>query len=658
MKACELLALTSLLLLDAPHERAEACGASAVTDVGLLMAPARDVVSDLLADPYEGLDTEPMRFFTPFRLAGRDVRDLLGQAEQVADAATDGLTVPVDDAPMLRAIEAGDLPRASREAKLLVSRVLDLPTPLANGAQPQLSRAVEFLELAPGLAALSRPLLTQFFVSRSPTPLSLPPLLSAAQRVRDTPRDELPALFAAEPAHPRAASLAFVALGMRVKRELPSGWPGHIDAPAALWDDLLRAHDAWLKAYPDHPLQGFLRLSKLRVLFLRGDGKRAFDLLLGMYPRHPLRAVWEMRHVLRAGLSPAHVNVQSLQDPVLASAFLRESTALSADAWSALWHTSTAAGNTPWATNFQERLFVHAMRLAAEGKAPVDLQGAPEERGARWNTLHAAALLAASRFDESLAQSALGAAGGQAELHLLRLRAQLCKGDFVGAAEAAEMHGAETLAYTLDVLADEAALRTLSGHRGKLGSRALHALALRHLQQAGVAAAAGAFQGHPGLEASTWQEAARRAADGSPEGRVAFSRWLLSPTAKRILPEAERAYSRGLKRRLDQLEAPAASPPAPAPCPIASERDRLVGLLLFGGRREQALVAIAQALAQTSARGRRGKALLHEGDGLYNRLLSWDASYSEAFPRALAGSEAARTLRAVGKAQGPSPPAP
>jgi hypothetical protein len=656
MKVRLILPFALLFLLDAPRERAGACGASAVTDLGLLMAPAREVVADLLADPYEERDAEPMRFLAPFQLAGRDPRGLLSQAEQSADAPPDSIASPVDGRPMRVAIEAGDLPRASREARLLVERILDLPTPLANAAQPELSRAVEFLELAPGLVGLERPLLVQFFVVRAAGPLSLPPLLSAAQRVRDTARTELPALLAAEPTHVRAASLAFVALGMRVKNELPSGWPGHIDAPDALWDALLRSHDTWLKANPEHPLQGFARLSKLRVLFLRGDGKRAFELLLGMYARHPLRAAWEMRHVLRGGLSPAHVELQKLADPVLASAFLRESSALSPAAWSALWQTSKAAGATPWATNFQERLFVQAMRLSAEGKAPVDLEGAPEQRSPRWNTLHAAALLAASRFDESLAQSALVLGEGRAAASVLSLRAQLCKRDFVGAAEAAEKHGAETLAYTLDVLVDESALHTLSERPDRLGALALHALALRRLQRGGVGAAAAVFQGHSGSEAATWQDAARRAADDSLAGRVALGRWLLTPAGKRILPEPSRAYSRGLKMRLDQLEVPGDGRPVPTVCPIETERDQLASVLLLAGRREQALVAFAQALAQPSANGRRSKALLREGDGLYNRLLNWDASYSQAFPRRLAASDAARALRAAGKGLG-SPPA-
>jgi hypothetical protein len=639
-------ALASLLLM-APHsERASACGGPDIVDVGELLAPQRALVADLLQEPWEGTDLADFTFLHPFELAGRDPRGWLALAMQDPDPSSETHTpaLPkVDLAPWLDALRNGKLDAAKQAAQKVVDQVLDLPAPLAAANASELQRAVEFIELSPTLAGVNKRVLEQFFVLREPSSAALPKPLAEAQQVRDTPREQLVRLFEAQPQHVRAASLELVRLSERVHQELPDGWPGEIAADKAVWDSLERGYDTWLSAHASHPLRDLATLSKLRVVFLRGDGKRAWDLLFAMYPRHMLRVAWEMRHLLLAGQRPDHVDLTSIKDNVLATALVRESSELTPQQWTRLWKRSEQEPNAAWAINLQERLFVQAIRLA-----PKDLAGAPGQRSQRWSELHTAALLAANRNAEALAQAALLDVKDDRVAAKLRAHAHMRQCAWVDVAEDAQHLGTESLRYVLDVLADEAALRVLMQRPAELGALAKHALSLRLLREDQWSAAAEVWNSNNSGEALAWRDAARLSADKTPAGRLAFAQWLLGSAGARIFPDATRAYARGLKLRLDALDTPT-TPPAAAVCATLQERPLLVAVLLRGGRRERALECYAAALRELEPSSKQARTTLKSADALYNQLLSWDASSSAAYPKLMAASASAVALREAGK---------
>jgi hypothetical protein len=151
-------------------------------------------------------------------------------------------------------------------------------------------------------------------------------------------------------------------------------------------------------------------------------------------------------------------------------------------------------------------------------------------------------------------------------------------------------------------------------------------------------------------EAKAWRDAARLAADNSVAGRPALAKWLLANTGAPIFPDSERGYSRGLKSRLAELDRPDRTPNKAAPsCVTEHERERLVYVLLRGGRRERAFEQYGPALRALANDPKQTQKVLRDADALYNKLLNWDASYPAAFEPLLAASPSALAVREAGK---------
>jgi hypothetical protein len=651
------LSCIGLTFLSPSVQPADACGGTPITDVGELLVPLRTMVADLLQDDFEGFDLEDFRFLRPFELAGRDPEGLFAIARDTVSEDAPQSGGEVDLKPFLGALEQGKLDDAKRAAEAVVKRVLDLPASWASAQAGALQRAVEFLELYPSLAGVEPALLAHFFVARDAKPDALPPQLRMAQQVRDTARAELPPLLTANPKHPRAPSIELVRIAERVHHDLPDGWPGQLDVGKQVWSALEHEYDTWLKTHTTHPLSDLARLSKLRVLYLQGDAKRAWDLLLDMYPRHPLRVAWEMRHILRAGLKPDHIALSKLKDPVLVTALLRESTPLTPTQWAELWQRSEQEPRAAWAGNLQERLFVQAIRLGSEGTPVPQLPAAARRAPQRWAELHAAALLAAHRDQDALAQAKLLEVKDDRIAAKLLAHAYLRQCDWAQAAAATQHLGQESLRYLLEVLASDAALEALSrgNTKDKLALPAQRARALRLLQTDQWQAAADLWPSDSAAaEAKARREATKLAADTSAAGHLRFAKWLRGAQGALLFPDTDRAYSRGLKQRLDALnggpEADTQHTPQGLPEACAMhEREQLSYVLLRGGRRERAFEQYALALDQLDPSSPDAKTTLKEADALYNTIINWDSSWSKSFEPLLAGSSAARQLRDAGK---------
>jgi hypothetical protein len=229
--------------------------------------------------------------------------------------------------------------------------------------------------------------------------------------------------------------------------------------------------------------------------------------------------------------------------------------------------------------------------------------------------------------------------------------------------------GSEELRYFLEVLASDPALASMAQGKGqpgrdKLALPARRARALRLLQGDQWQAAADLWAGDESAEAKARRDAAKLAADTTAAGHLRFAKWLRGPQGALLFPDSERAYSRGLKHRLDVLngvmqdvEQPEPAEPMPERCGMR-EREQLSYVLLRGGRRERALEQYALALAQPVLSSQQAKATVKEADALYNTLINWDSSWSKSFEPLLAASAPAVQLREAGKRVRAKQPAP
>src|SRR5262252_3242873 len=102
---------------------------------------------------------------------------------------------------------------------------------------------------------------------------------------------------------------------------IPDGWASSIrdSVPAARWDELDKLHTEWLRRFASHPLADYVRLSRARLSYFKGDGARAWDELLAMYPRHRERVLGEMRYLVQQGALPASMDDPRLDWPLRAA---------------------------------------------------------------------------------------------------------------------------------------------------------------------------------------------------------------------------------------------------------------------------------------------------------------------------------------------------
>ena len=608
-----------VLLATLGASTALACGGPDVADVGACVASPGVAVNSLVNDGSEENDLEPFRFLDPFVLAHRPLAtDMANRAYQ------DHEFVPAVDtgfAAFEAALTKHDRKAAHEAANKVIATLLALPAPFATPFAIQLSRAVEYLELEPSLSALDVAVADQWLVSRSST-ASLPLPLEQARQIALAPREDLAKLLAADPKQLRAPSLELAVLRQRMAKEIPDGWPGK--DTVAPWKELLAAHDAWLARYATHPLADLARLQKVRVLYLHADNKAAGQVLLELLKRLPGRATWELRHLLLTYRS-IEAELTTIQDPVLMTALLRGSTPLDGPIWAALWARAQQSPKEPWAKNLEERLLANS---GAAGKAlPLEAR----QNAVLWMQLHTAALLTAQQPAAALAQARLLDKTDAVSARLWS-QAALRSGEW---REAVELSGVDEPArrFVLQVVMPEPELEKLATTPGPRRSEAALALAGRKLGDGEWAAGAALLQPVDPKRAALWSEAAKRAADASGPGRLAFARWLKKQP---LFAPTDTAHSRGLKSRLEQK--------------VPTDQPLLAMVLLRTGSRERALEAYAQALLQLPAKSKEASAALREADALYNELINWDAGWGEAYPEALRDSHAAELIRAAGKA--------
>lgn len=647
-----------------------ACGGPYFFPVGEVLAPIDALLEQTLSplDHFgDGFTIEPFLFLYPFHVDPTrqgQVEDLWRLSYENRWNAEGTESVPGNSGASLEGFEAalrrGDADAAEAEARRVVAKVLDMPLALANHNQPAFARALEYLELKPGLAKVPPRILERYFLfvpaadrlwpeppKRPWEMLSLPPALQQGWIVRLAARGDAAKLAELFPQGPRAATLRFIALQEKFRREIPNGWLEEIrkNTSPQTWQGLEGAAEAWLQEFPRHPLADLARLTKLRAYYYQGHSEKAWDLLFSMYPRRLARVLGEMRFLLKQGLNPARAG-DSGQDPVLKTAllpFLKPEPL----AWAQDWRLAERALPAAWALNLQERLLSQAVAMTKDGKPlPVTFPAQAAAPSELWAQLRLMALLQAGQLDAAITQAKL--LKPEAAGDLLRARTHLARREWVQALAVPKLPE-EAKRYLLRVLFDAATLEKLCAEgTAPWRDEACLTLAARE-------AAKGNWNGGAELlkdarRAALWREAGRLASDPSHTGTLAFARFLKAQRGK-IFFSASTDWYRSLNYRLSSLKdavKDAAKNPA-NPWSAAEESRAIQGYFTDTSEWFYALKAYAAWLKAADPKDRAAAKVLQEADQTYNGLINWDNWNSPFWQEYLEKSEWAVAIREAGK---------
>ena len=660
------LAVVALALVAVP---ALPCGGPGADIVDRPLVPVHDyLVRTLYDDDYESHLRLELRFLEPFlRVMPDSVRALVAFAydSNGYPSATDIDTLSRQYereklGAALHAIEQGDYARAETAARRVVSDVLDLPAGLASPYAQALRTAVEVVDVAPSLTPGDRIAAARYFSGDSATLEALaaggalPQVIRAAADIRRLPRSEASGYADAHASSRRLASLRFVALQEAMRTGIPDGWANSVrdSVPSARWDELERLHADWLRRFANHPLADYVRLSRVRLLYFRGDGARAWDDLLAMYPRHRERVLGEMRYLVQQGVLPESIDDPRL-DWSLRTALVPEMHVTS-DQWSAYWQATEAHAGEPWTIAMQERLLWHAVKLAESARSlPSRFPRQPADPTALWAKLRLLALLEAGDLDGATAQADRIDASDD-DLGAIHIRIHLLRGDW-GKALAASPPGVPPTAYLVRVLAPQPIVDSLAAAPASpLGDDARLTIAGRRAAAGDWAGASRSVSATDPDKARRWAHTAALAADTSRSGRLAFARWMRDQHGRLFFGE-DTFWLRGLNWRFYTLEHDTTDRSVPPtgldermPWTSAEERAKIDAHVRSSTELYYSLRAYARWLDSATRTTPGLVAVVREADQVYNRLVSWDERNSRFWSTALSQSPEARAIRRAG----------
>ena len=660
------LAVVALALVAVP---AFPCGGPGADIVDRPLVPVHDyLVRTLYDDDYESHLRLELRFLEPFRRVMPDsVRALLAFAydnDRYA-SATDIDTLSghyerVKLGAALHAIEQGDYARAETAARRVVSDVLDLPAGLASPYAQALRTAVEVVDVAPGLTPGDRIAAARYFSGDSATREALavggalPQVLRVASDIRRLTRREANGYADAHASSPRLASLRFVALQEAMRTGIPDGWASSVRdsvAPGG-WDELERLHADWLRRFSSHPLADYVRLSRVRLLYFKGDGARAWDELLSMYPRHRERVLGEMRYLVQQGVLPESIDDPRLDWP-LRTALVSE-VRVTTNQWNAYWQATESDTAEPWTIAMQERLLWQATRLAESTRSlPSRFPQRTAAPTPLWAKLRLLALLEAGDLDGASAQADRIEASDD-DLGAIRIRIHLLRGDW-GKALAASAPGIPTTEYLVRVLAPQLTVDSLAAAQtSPLGNDARLTIAGRRAAAGDWAGASRSVSATDPDKSRRWARTAALAADTSRSGQLAFARWMRDQHGRLFFAE-DTFWLRGLNWRfyaLDHDTTDRSVPPTGLdermPWTSAEERAKIDAHLRSSTELYYSLRAYARWLDGATRTTPGLVAVVREADQVYNRLVNWDERNSRFWSVALTQSQEARSIRRAG----------
>jgi hypothetical protein len=644
------------------------CGGPGADIVDRPLVPVHDYLRrTLYDDEYESQLRPELRFLEPFRRAMPDSVGALLAFAYEGDGyrpAADRDTLPRHYererlGAMARLIEQGDYAGAEATARRVVSDVLDMPAGLASPYAQALRTAVELVELARSLTPGDRVTAARYFSGDSTTRESLaaagalPRVLGAALDIRRLRRSEASVYADAHASSPRLASLRFVALQEAMRAGIPDGWASSTrdSVPPMRWDELERLHADWLRRFPNHPLADYVRLSRVRLLYFKGDDTRAWEELLAMYPRHRERVLGEMRYLVRQGALPESIEGPRFDWPLRAA--LIPEVRLAPEQWDAYWQATESHAGEPWAIVMQERLLWRATKLAESTRSlPSRFPQRPAAPTPLWAKLRLLALLEAGNLDGATAQ-ADSTDDSEDDLGAIRVRLHLLRRDWGKALAAARADDAAT-AYLVRVLAPQPIVDSLAAAAASpLATDVRLTIAARRAAIGDWTGASRSVAATDPDQARRWARTATLAADTSRSGGLAFARWMRDQHGRLFFGE-DTFWLRGLNWRLDaldrdttdRLEPPAFDPRLP--WTAAEERTKIDAHLRSTTELYYSLGAYARWLDGATRSTPGLVAVLREADQVYNRLVNWDESNSRFWSAALTRSPEARSIRRAG----------
>lgn len=646
------------------------CGGPGADVVDAPLVPVRDYLAQVLYDDDFEVRLRPeLRFLEPYHRAMPDsIAGLYAAAYEGGGHSPDS---PPDTAelrveremlePAYDATARGAFPEAVAAARRAVTRILDMNASSASAYREALRTAVEIVDIAPRLTPVDRDVAARYFSGDPSTRQALSasgvlaPVLREAFAIRTLPRDSAAVYADAHPDSPRLASLRFVALQEAMRAGLPDGWAAQVrdSVPAARWTALERLHDEWLRRFGDHPMADYVRLSKVRLFYFKGDDSTAWNELLAMYPRHRERVLGEMRYLVYQSVMPPSLDDARI-DWTLRTALMMEA-GVTPGQWTAYWHASEAHAGEPWALAMQERLLWRAARFAERThRLPAAFPARPAAPTPLWAALRLVALLEAGDLEAAFAQA--DSTSDLVNISAIRVRLHLLRGDWSRAiAVSAEARGDRSGEYLVRVLAPRRVIDSLASiPRAAYRREALLAAAAREAAAGDWRSASRLATGADSALAVTWARTAALAGDTSRAGRLAFARWMRDHHGRLFFGE-DTYWMRGLNWRRRALVGDSSRTPAELPhldprlpWTSADERAKIEAHLRATTELSYALGAYADWLEQATATTPGLAAVVREADQVYNRLINGDQGNSPFWSEELAAGREARAIRRAG----------
>jgi hypothetical protein len=645
------------------------CGGPGAEIVDRPIVRVPEYLSRLLHDDeYESTLRQELRFLEPFNLAMPDSVAAVYEWTYSTGIGQYAFGEPSDSAlranevelmaPAIQALTRGAFAAAAAAARRSVNAVLDLPAGIAQEYRDALRTANELADIAPRLTSIDQAEAVRYFAADAAERAalaranSLTPILREAFEVRSLDRSAAGDYADSHANSPRAGSLRFVAIQQAMRRGIPDGYATQIkdSVPPAKWAELERLHEDWLSRYASHPMADYVRLSRVRLYYFKGDNARAWNELLAMYPRHRQRVLGEMRYLLYNSVEPPSLDDSRIDWP-LRAALLMEVTP-TREQWTSYWRASEVNRSEKWAVPLQERLLWRAAEFAEDGgELPAGFPTRAEAPTQLWAALRLLALIDANDIAAAFAQADLTT--DLVDVPALRSRLYLLRREW-GRAIAALGAGDPSTKYLISVLAPKTVVDSLANTRSELANTARLTVAARYASAGDWRAAARAASPVDTSHARRWAHTATLASDTSRAGTLAFARWMRAQRGQLFFDETTE-WLRGLNWRRNRL--PRETDPRDAegprfdtrlPWTAAQEISAIEVHLRTSTELYYALRAYARWLDRANANTAGLAAVVREANVVYNRLYNWDETNSPFWSETLESSAEAKSIRRAG----------
>ena len=645
------------------------CGGPGAAIVDRPIVPVYEYLTRLLHDDeYEATLRQELRFLEPFHVAIPDSVATVYEWMYTSGAGKYTFEEPTDSAlraneaallaPANQALARGAFADAGAASRRVVSDILDLPAGVAPAYTNALRTANELSDLAPRLRGADQSAATRYFSAddaereRLATTNGLTPILRDAFEIRSLTRAGAGDYADSHPSSPRLGSLRFVALQQAMRSGIPDGYATQIkdSVPPVKWAELDRLHDDWLSRYASHPMADYVRLSRVRLYYFKGDEAAAWNELLAMYPRHRQRVLGEMRYLLYNSVEPPSLDDPRIDWPLRAG--LLTEVQPTPEQWTKYWRASEANESEKWAVPLQERLLWHAVEFIEDGgKLPVGFPTRAAAPTQLWAALRLLALIGANDVTAAFAQADLTT--DLVDINALRARLHLLRREW-GRAIAALGPQDPSTKYLISVLAPKNIVDSLASTRSEFANTARLTVAGRYATAGDWRRAARAASSVDTGHARRWARTVTLASDTSRAGTLAFARWMRGQHGQ-LFFEEDTEWLRGVNWRRNRLPSETepqagerASFDSRLPWTAAQETSAIEAHLRSTTELYYALRAYARWLDRASANTAGLAAVVREADVVYNRLYNWDENNSPFWSQTLESSAEAKSIRRAG----------